>query len=158
MDRPLLLLDVDGVLSLFGFDPRRPPAGPFVSVDGIPHLLSTAAAAHVAALADAFELVWCTGWEEKADEHLPFALGLPAGVPHLTFDSAPVPGRHWKLNAIEAHAGPDRPLAWVDDGHDRECHDWALARSGPTLLITPEPATGLTAAHRDRLLAWAATL
>ena len=158
MDRPLLLLDVDGVLSLFGFDPARPPAGPFVSVDGIPHLLSTAAAGHVVALADAFELVWCTGWEEKADEHLPFALGLPPGLPHLRFGDALAAGRHWKLDAIDAHAGADRPLAWVDDAHDAQCAGWALRRPGPTLLVTTDPAIGLTAEQREELSAWAAAL
>jgi len=155
MHAPLLLLDVDGVLSLFGFDPARTPAGRFVSVDGIPHLLSTEAAGHVLALTGDYELVWCTGWEEKADEHLPFALGLPAGAPHLRFGDATAPGRHWKLDAIDAHAGPLRPLAWVDDGHDDICRAWAQARPGPTLLISTDPAQGLTTAHRDRLLDWA---
>ncbi len=158
MHRPLLLLDVDGVISLFGFDPAAAPAGRFVSVDGIPHLLSTQAARHVLALTCDYELVWCTGWEEKADEHLPFALGLPAGAPHLRFGDATAPGRHWKLDAIDAHAGPLRPLAWVDDGHDGTCRAWAQARPGPTLLIATDPAQGLTASDRDRLLDWAGDL
>ena len=158
MHTPLLLLDVDGVLSLFGFDPARTPAGRFVSVDGIPHLLTTEAAYHVLALTGNYELVWCTGWEERADEHLPFALGLPAGAPHLRFGDATAPGRHWKLDAIDAHAGPLRPLAWVDDGHDDMCRAWAQGRPGPTLLISTDPAHGLTTAHRDRLLDWAAGL
>ena len=68
MNRPLLLLDVDGVLSVFGFDPAAAPPGHFVSVDGIPHLLSTDAARHVLALTRDYELVWCTGWEERAVE------------------------------------------------------------------------------------------
>ncbi len=155
MDRPLLLLDVDGVLSLFGFDLAAVPAGRMVSVDGIPHLLSIQAADHVLALTDDYELVWCTGWEEKADEQLPFLLGLPSGAPHLRFGDAAAPGRHWKLDAIDAHAGPRRPLAWVDDGHDATCCAWAQARPGPTLLITTDPAAGLTAPDRDRLLVWA---
>jgi hypothetical protein len=158
MQRPLLLLDVDGVLSLFGFDPADAPAGRFVSVEGVPHLLSVDAAGHVLALLRDYELVWCTGWEERADEHLPFALGLPAGTPHLRFDDATAPGRHWKLDAIDAHAGPLRPLAWVDDGHDDGCRAWARARPGPTLLIATDPARGLTAPDRDRLLAWAGSL
>ena len=145
MREPLLLLDVDGVLSLFGFDSAAAPAGRFVSVDGIPHLLSFEAAGHVLALLDDFELVWCTGWEEKADEHLPFALGLPAGAPHLRFGDSSAPGRHWKLDAIDAHAGPLRPLAWVDDGHDDACRAWARSRPGPTLLIGTDPARGITA-------------
>jgi hypothetical protein len=38
--RPLLLVDVDGVVSLFGFA-HLPPAGLLpTSVDGVPHLLS----------------------------------------------------------------------------------------------------------------------
>src|ERR1017187_5825874 len=105
MDRPLLLIDVDGVISLFGFDPVRLPAGRFEFVDGIAHFLSATAGQHLRALADDFELVWCTGWEEKADEYLPLALGLPAGLPHLSFERNP--GRantHWKLDAIDAFA------------------------------------------------------
>ena len=39
MNRPLLLIDVDGVISLFGFDPARPPDGNFQNVDGIAHFL-----------------------------------------------------------------------------------------------------------------------
>ena len=41
--RPILLIDVDGVISLFGFDPASPPAGRFQLVDGIAHYLSAAA-------------------------------------------------------------------------------------------------------------------
>src|SRR5947209_10020963 len=74
--KPLLLIDVDGVISLFGFDPARPPPGRFALVDGIAHFLSATAGAHLRELAADYELVWCTGWEEKANEHLPLALGL----------------------------------------------------------------------------------
>ena len=158
MQRPLLLLDVDGVLSLFGFDPAALPAGRFVSVDGIPHLLSTEAAGHVLALTSEYELVWCTGWEDKADEHLPFALGLPAGIPHLSFRNSAVRGRHWKLDAIAAFAGEDRPAAWIDDGFDESCHVWAATRRGPTKLIRTEPSIGLTATQAEELRCWAAAL
>jgi hypothetical protein len=157
--RPLLLVDIDGVLSLFGFDPVRPPAGRFVTVDGIIHFLSDDGGERLLALADAFELVWCSGWEEKADEHLPFALGLPAGLHHLSFaPAAEASGRHWKLHAIDAYAGPERPLAWIDDGHDDSCREWAAARPAPTLLVPTAPATGLTAEHTALLWAWAADL
>ena len=36
------------------------------------------AAEHLQTLRADFELVWCTGWEEKANEYLPQLLGLPA--------------------------------------------------------------------------------
>ena len=47
MARPLLLIDVDGVISLFGFDPGRRPAGRFEMVDGIAHFLLATAGQHL---------------------------------------------------------------------------------------------------------------
>lgn len=159
MNHPLLLVDIDGVISLFGFDPRHPPAGSFHSVDGIAHFLSAAAGRQLLALSSEFELAWCSGWEEKADEHLPFALGLPAGLPHVPLEhEGDGDGRHWKLAAIDRFAGARRALAWVDDVHDVSCQAWAAARSGPTLLVTTEPATGLTESHTSTLTTWARSL
>jgi hypothetical protein len=163
MRAPLLLLDVDGVLSLFGFAPDRRPPGTMMLVDGLPHHLSTEAGRLAAGLSESFDLVWCTGWEDRADDHLPAALGLPKGRPHISFDAMrethPTDGtRHWKLNAIDAYAGADRPLAWVDDGFDNSCRAWAAARSGPTLLVATDPAVGLTAADAEQLAVWAMSL
>ena len=158
-DKPLLFVDIDGVISLWDFDSDARPAGAFHNVDGVIHFLSSDAAIHLLALAEHFELVWCSGWEEKAEEHLPHALALPAGLPFLSFPRNP--GRangHWKLPAIEAHAGPDRPLAWIDDAHDEACRAWAAARGAQTLLVTTTPAVGLSAVHADELTAWAAAL
>jgi hypothetical protein len=160
MERPLVLIDIDGVISLFGFDAAQPPPGRFLLVDGIPHFLSVGAAELLGDLHDDFELVWCSGWEDKADEYLPFALGLPAGLPHLTFPGAPGadPLRHWKLSSIDGFAGPDRPLAWIDDQFDESCHAWAAARRAPTELVATDPAVGLTAQHVAGVRAWARTL
>ena len=159
---PLLLVDVDGVVSLFGFDPADPPSGRMLLIDGVPHLLSDQAADALRTLAGAFEFVWCTGWEERAEEHLPHLLGLAGGWPHLSFDHARGPGHttagHWKLAAIDAYAGADRPVAWIDDAHDRACSQWATLRPGPTLLVTTDAAVGLTAVHSRALTAWAEAL
>jgi hypothetical protein len=153
---PLLLVDVDGVISLFGFPPTQRPAGRFELVDGIGHFLSATAGEHLLELAARYELVWCTGWEEKANDYLPRALGLPGPLPYLSFDHKPAGGRpHWKLAAIDAYAGADQPLAWIDDAHDSESRAWARERAGPTLLVDTEPAIGMTAAHVRRLKAWA---
>ena len=145
---------------MFGFDLRQPPEGRYVSVDGIIHLLSRNAAEALIGLAEQFELIWCSGWEEKADEYLPLALGLPAGLRHLSFEpgEAARPPRHWKLGSIDSFAGRHRPLAWVDDAHDQSCHMWAEARPGPTLLVTTDPATGLTSEQAAQLSDWAARL
>lgn len=144
---PLLLVDVDGVLSLFGFDAAAPPPGLPALIDGVPHWLSAHAAGCLLRVSPLYEPIWCTGWEERADEHLPYLLGLPPGWPHVPIKSARGPGRgvagHWKLDAIDAFAGPDRPLAWIDDDLDASCRAWAAARPGPTLLVPVEPAVGL---------------
>jgi hypothetical protein len=154
--KPLLMVDVDGVISLFGFAHDSPPAGQWALVDGIGHLLSTSAGPHLRSLTADYELVWCTGWEERANEYLPHALGLDTPLPFLSFDRNPGRGNtHWKLAAIDAHAGPDRPLAWIDDAHDEACTAWATARPGPTLLVATEPSIGITDAHVARLSAWA---
>jgi len=158
--KPVLYVDVDGVISLWGFVPNSRPDGAFASIDGIPHFLSAEAGAHLHALRDAFEVVWCTGWEEKADEHLPHALGLPSlkGLEHLSFDrpthaGTSMPG-HWKLAAVDVHAR-GRPVAWVDDALNAACEAWAAARTAPTLLVHTEPSRGLIAEHAALLRAWA---
>jgi len=158
---PLLLVDVDGVISLFGFAAHARPAGRFEMVDGIAHFLSASAGEHLRRLSGAFEPVWCTGWEEKANEYLPHALSLDGPWPYLSFERAAGPGAstqgHWKLDAIDAWCGT-RPLAWVDDAHGEACEAWASARErsgSPTLLVTTEPAVGLTHRQVAELLAWA---
>ncbi|WP_445148883.1 hypothetical protein [Baekduia sp. Peel2402] len=156
--KPLLLVDIDGVISLWGFPMDMRPPGAFAVIDGIPHFLSTRAAEHLLALQGAFELAWCSGWEEKADEHLPHLLGVPRGLPHLTFERsrADVSARaHWKLAAIDAFAGPDRALAWIDDAFNDACHVWAAERGAPTLLVETEPRDGLREDHAATLAAWA---
>jgi hypothetical protein len=155
--KPLILVDIDGVISLFGGD-LTTKAGAFHSIEGIPHFLSATAAAHLLDLAEHFEPVWCSGWEEKADEHLPRLLGLPAGMPFLSFERSVGTGNaHWKLDAIDAFAR-QRPLAWIDDALNDACHEWARARRAPTLLVQTDPEHGLTTRERELLLAWARQL
>jgi hypothetical protein len=150
---PLLLVDIDGVISLFAFDADARPEGSFHSIDGIPHFLSSTAATYLLGLSSTFELAWASGWEEKANEYLPHLLGLPV-LPYLSFERSP--GRtnaHWKLDAIDAYAG-NRPLAWIDDAFNDACDDWAKARRAPTLLVKTVPATGLTRVEHTELVAF----
>lgn len=157
--KPLLLVDVDGVISLFGFPSNARPAGTWLNVDGSPHLISSTAAEHLQTLGNDFDLAWCTGWEEKANEYLPAILGLPEALPVLSFDRNPGRGHaHWKLAAIEDYAGPERPLAWVDDALNDACHTWAAERNAPTLLIEPLPHQGIAEDHVATLTDWARTL
>jgi hypothetical protein len=193
---PLLLVDIDGVISLFGHPAAgsrqrlapdgTPLDGSFHAIEGIPHFLSSTAAAHLLALAALFELVWASGWEERANEHLPHLLGLPEGLPFLRFprgvlvagagtipagfaagaeDLAGSSGAsgpqttlaHWKLQSIDTYAG-ERPLAWIDDAFNPACHEWAAARASPTLLMQTEPELGLTSREAALLQEWALEL
>src|ERR1035437_901815 len=70
-EKPLLMVVVDGVVSLFvGFAGHAPwatgPAGPdecrYETIDGIPHCLSRTAAAHLLELTAEFEPGWASGW------------------------------------------------------------------------------------------------
>ena len=153
--RPWLLVDVDGVLSLYGAARTKPETLVGRLVDGVPHLLSRRAATVLDGLIEDFECAWCTGWEERADEHLPGLLGLPRGWPVVRFSGAPALDGHWKLAGIDAFAGRDRPLAWIDDAHDADCAAWAAARPGPTLLVSTEPDVGLTEDQGAALARWA---
>ena len=160
-DKPLLLVDIDGVISLFGFEPDKRPDGAWTQIEGIAHLLSTTAAGHLLDLESSYDCVWCTGWEEKANEYLPHLLGIgPYPVVALAHPGGPGKSLqgHWKLDAIDTFAGPDRALAWIDDFLDEACERWAEARKGPTLLVSTDPAQGLTAAHALQLQDWAASV
>ena len=163
LSRPLLMVDIDGVISLFGvsMDGRSegaPAEGSFHAIEGIPHFLSATAAAHLLSLESQFDIVWASGWEEKAEEHLPRLLGLPSGLPFLIFPrSVGCANAHWKLDTIDTYAG-DRPLAWVDDALNPACHEWAAARRAPTLLVQTVPELGLTSGEVEQLTEWAASL
>ncbi len=152
----MLFVDVDGVISLFDFPPGGDFPGAAHSVDGILHCIATDCGERLRRLDEHFELVWATGWEEKANEYLPLILELPfKELPSLTFDGRAVFGSaHWKLGAIDEYAG-GRPAAWIDDNLDERCRAWAADRNAPTLLVQTEPSTGMSDEHVEQLLQWA---
>jgi hypothetical protein len=153
--RPILAMDVDGVISLFGFQgPLEEAPGRFHLIDGMAHCIPHGVGERLGRLADHYDLVWATGWEDRANDWLPGILGLPGELPFLTFGGdASFGSAHWKIAAIDSYAG-DRPLAWVDDCIDERCQAWAVERSAPTLLVATEPDRGLTEAHLTTLLDW----
>lgn len=158
MAQPLLAVDVDGVISLFGAE--NPPDRSLTKlelVDGIPHLISLPCGNRLQRLSEHFELVWATGWEEKANFYLPSLLGLPE-LPYVSFDVAARAGNaHWKVGALEEYAA-GRALAWIDDNFDESCYEWAERRPQPTLLVPTETHLGLEEAHVEALHRWAVAL
>lgn len=155
MSQPVLAVDVDGVISLFGFD--EPPGhsqARFELVDGMVHCISLAAGERLRRLSEHYELIWATGWEEKANFYLPSILGLPE-FPFLSFDGAARFGSaHWKLGPLDEYA-KGRPAAWIDDSFDESCYEWARGRDEPTLLVPTESHLGLEEAQVEALAVWA---
>jgi hypothetical protein len=160
-DTPILAVDIDGVISLFGFedeaepgpaDPSKAP-GEFHLIDGMLHCIALDTGPRLNRLSESYELVWASGWEDRANDHLPLILGVPE-LPFLTFDGRARFGTaHWKLAALDEYAG-SRPLAWVDDSLDVSCHEWAHERSAPTLLVPTRSEVGLLDLHVEALEAW----
>jgi hypothetical protein len=154
-ERPVLALDVDGVISLFGFEGSMDRApGRFHLINGMAHCIPDGIGDRLRRLSSDYEIIWATGWEDRANERLPEILGLPGQLPFLTFDgNARFGTAHWKIDAIDRYAG-SRPLAWVDDCLDDTCQTWAQDREAPTLLVPTEPESGLQDEHVDALLGW----
>ena len=168
---PILAVDVDGVISLFGFDTPPPAAtASWHLIDGTPHCISLAAGDRLRRLGSQFELVWATGWQDRANDQLPQVIGvgpLPVVQFDLPRDGAQAAGAavgslagHWKLDAIDRFA-PGRAIAWIDDSFDQSCFDWALRRESagpPTLLVPTEPEIGIEEVQVAALEDWAEAL
>ena len=161
--KPLLLVDVDGVLSLFTKPGTPAPIRPdthFHNEHGMGHLIAKENCERLRLLQDSYDLVWATGWEEKANDELVRIVGLPGPLPVISFDKGK--GKydhqaHWKLGAIEDFIG-DRPTAWIDDALDDKCVTWAAERPHPTLLVRVESHIGLDDEAFQELSSWSNSL
>jgi hypothetical protein len=158
VSKPILAVDIDGVISLFGAEEKPDRAFTKLElVDGVPHLISLPVGDRLVRLSEHFELVWASGWEDKANFYLPPLLGLPE-LPHVSFDGAVRAGAaHWKVGALDEY-GAGRAMAWIDDNFDRSCYEWAEQREHPTLLVPTETHLGLEEAHVEALRRWALSL
>ena len=156
--KPVLAVDVDGVISLFGFEePPDRSIARFELIDGMVHCISLAAGDRLRRLAEHFELVWAPGWEDRANDTFPAMLGIPE-LPTIKFDGAARWGTaHWKLGPLTEYAH-GRPLAWIDDSFDGSCYEWARARQHagmPTLLVPTDSDNGLEEVQVEALIGWA---
>ncbi len=150
--KPLLLLDVDGVLCPIGSGPGEPMRA--LMLEDYPVIFSEELPSRLSSLGERFTLVWATAWEIAANRLLAPAFGLPE-LPFISFAGrAARPGRTWKLSAVQRFVR-DRPMAWVDDELGHDAHAWAQKRTQPTLLLDINPSWGLAEAHVNALIAFA---
>ena len=151
----MLAVDVDGVISLFGFEePPDRAIARFELIDGMVHCISVAAGERLRRLSEHYDLVWATGWEDRANDLLPQLLGLPE-LPSLTFDGA----ARFGIRPLEARLPSTStrgaaPLAWIDDSFDESCYEWARAAA----RRRPDPARPdrlrISASRRCRPRRW----
>jgi HAD domain in Swiss Army Knife RNA repair proteins len=156
--RPLLLVDVDGVVCPYA-DELADPASMGIEQATVGYLrvwLSRDVADHLHRLAELFQLIWCTAWEDHAAEFLAPFLGLPA-LPVIRFAEPGEEDGHWKWPAIEAFVG-DRPFAWIDDELGRDDLARARRRHVPTMLVRIEGTRGLDDTDVARLEEFAETV
>jgi len=153
VDRPLLLLDVDGVLNPYG---GECPAGYTEHVlfpeEIEPVRVCVDHGDWIAELAGVYEVVWATAWGEEANRLLAPLLGVPR-MPVVPFPQVPF-SADLKVPAIDALAG-DRPAAWIDDMLGPAAYDWAARRVAPTLLLPVDPLVGWNRQIVERALEWA---
>ena len=176
--KPLLFLDVDGVLNAFA--PVRPhvvreAGGRWVKGKFVPYLLhfDNEVVDMVDALAEHFDIVWATMWNEKANEEIAPLLGLhdfPVMYAdhNKGWDTALALGtEQWRIHRLwyaktpllpEYAAG--QPFAWLDDDHSGFDRTW-LAENGveqPFLLVRTDADYGVQWDDVDALITWARNL
>jgi len=161
MDRPILFLDVDGPLNPYAANPTKRPEGYethrfFAGTRdwgkrGLRVWLSPEHGKHLLALS--FDLVWGTTWEDKANEYIGPAIGLP----ELPFVHFPLTERT-KTPALVRYAD-GRPFAWVDDEIMVADREYAEAHTvAPFLLHHVSPRLGLREDDFSLLREWAENL
>jgi hypothetical protein len=179
VSQPLLLIDVDGVLNSFGgpYGGRPAPDGyiqhrlrdrSFTDSDGRPWVqgglrvwLNPAHGPMLLALADRFELAWCTAWRETANQYISPVIGLPElPVVPLPDGWQTLTGTHWKWPGVWDYAA-SRPLAWLDDEFTPDDFERAAKRAAdgtPTLLVHIDPMHGIRQQNVDAVAEWARTV
>jgi hypothetical protein len=148
MTRPLLLLDVDGVLNPFAAT-SCPDGFTEENIRGFQVRLSPWHQRWLHELHQQFEVVWATAWEAHANHEIAPRLGLPEW-PHITFNRGSR-AQTWKLPDVVAYVG-HRPTVWIDDDLNADAYQWAAA--GCRMLVRTEPDVGLTRAHVDQIRHW----
>lgn len=153
-DKPLLLLDVDGVINAFPFSPVDPWGERWCrcTVNGYrittaPQCLEALRRIHHDGTA---EVRWLTTWED-CDWYRDLAqhLDLPDWPVHCRRVDHDQDHGWWKLAGVQALDDGRRRMVWLDDElPSRQVARRWLTRQGARVLgIGPDEMTGLTPAH-----------
>lgn len=162
MKKPILLLDVDGVLNVINEDiePIRLPVPKSIQTECVINFCGDTpgeeepAEQHTVSFwpnpfwkelvtwADKHtELWWCTAWFSRAN-----AIGKLAGIPISPWISTEKTEKDedWKLtNVKDVFSKDSRRIIWIEDGFQPETEAWAKQRPD-THLISTHFKVGLT--------------
>ncbi|WP_084964677.1 HAD domain-containing protein [Thermoactinospora rubra] len=156
--RPLVLVDVDGVLNPLAARPGFRRYQCAIRDETYTVRLNEAHGTWLMelALSARAELVWATTWEEAANEWIAPRIGLP---PLPVIPMAPdLPcelGEMFKTPHVAEYVA-GRPFVWFDDQVFEEDEKYLGARRGigPFLLINVDPRLGLTREHIECAREW----
>lgn len=160
--RPVIGIDVDGVLNALG--PLQDGWEEATRL-GYPIRYSQWHGARLVDLAEEHDadLVWCTTWEERANDLIAPLVGLPQlpviplapGRAGMKFsESRPV--GHIKAVSIARWNQAGAPFLWLDDEPDAA--EWLSPYSFPHQVIRVEPLAGLQPSHLELARSWLARL
>jgi len=169
-ERPILGLDVDGVLNALN-QGATPPGWEFTTVRGnLPICYNPRHGEQLQKIASdgGAELVWCTIWEDLANEHIAPLVGLPQ-LPWVTMDesmAAVIAERRIKFSqaipvgAVKARAmavyAAGRPVCWLEDEPDAPAE--FSSYPAPHLVVQTDSFEGLQDIHLAAAAAWLASL
>jgi len=150
MTRPIILLDVDGVLNALHPPFQAPDTWEDwqqAEIEGFTITYSSEMGRRLKALEA--DIHWLTTWEHMANKYICPLLGFPE-LPVLERGDLDAYHGWWKSSAAELFmlTNMGRPCIWIDDDiteamRDEEiewCHSWESA----ILTVSPDPRTGIT--------------
>jgi hypothetical protein len=169
MTKPIMLLDVDGPLNPYAAKPTRRPEG-FETHRTYPRGWETGKGlrvwlnpSHGPKLMDCgYDIVWCTAWEDEANEWIGPHIGLPElpaieWGPHETYLDKKL---HWKTHQIATYMQenhPGVPFIWVDDEATKKDEEYLETKLDiPLKVCIIDPKTGLEDKDFDKMTEWAA--
>jgi len=148
--KPLILLDIDGVLN---------PAARAASPGGSPELtLSDARVALVRRLSALGRIAWVSTWPQEQTscleaqlqlEDSPLRVPLPTRTMHESEAQTPKlrPVSRWLARMELLGEASWDSVVWIDDVLGQDAREWAHGFRQEVLLVKPLPADGLTEAH-----------